>query len=194
MRKVILLQPFDRVRRLDIAYRALSNSLITALSSKQNRRSISSRYLLSRLRASICEHLATLGPQKKQSSPRGMPTLLRAFQLVSVTFACLAIGTGVQALFLPLNFSHSFGLPLAHTDDVAYVSLMGVRQLCTGLTLLVFAYQRKWKEMGTLLALLGVLVAGTDGLFLARESAGKGLFHALPGLGIASLGLAVARS
>lgn len=122
-----------------------------------------------------------------------MPTLLLTFQFVSLTFAVLAIYTGGQALFSPQSFSHSFGLPLVHIEDAAYVSLMGVRQLCTGLTLLVFAYQRKWKEMGTLLAILGFVVAGTDGVFLAKDNFGKGLFHALPGAGIALLGLAVSR-
>ncbi|KAK1808678.1 hypothetical protein LTR12_016957 [Friedmanniomyces endolithicus] len=70
----------------------------------------------------------------------------------------------------------------------SYASLMGVRQLGTGITLLTFAYQGKWTEAATVLAIIGIVVAGTDGFFLARAGHGSlGRFHAIPGAGIAAL-------
>ena len=69
---------------------------------------------------------------------------------------------------------------------------MGVRQLATGITLLTFAYQTKWTEMANILAILGVVVAGTDGVYLSRFGAGKqAMFHAIPGALIAILAGAV---
>lgn len=74
----------------------------------------------------------------------------------------------------------------------SYISLMGIRQLATGLILLTFAYQRKWTEMATILAIIGVIVAGTDGFYLSRASSMKlGLFHAIPGVLIAALACGV---
>jgi hypothetical protein len=74
------------------------------------------------------------------------------------------------------------------TAAQSYVSLMGVRQLATGVTLITFAYQDKWSEMATILCILGFLVAGTDGLFLSRSGAvSLGCFHAVPGALIALL-------
>ena len=65
---------------------------------------------------------------------------------------------------------------------------MGVRQLATGLTLLTFAYEEKWTEMATILSILGVVVAGTDGYYLARSGErGRAVFHAVPGALIAML-------
>lgn len=75
-----------------------------------------------------------------------------------------------------------------HSLAKAYSSLMGVRQLGTGITLLTFAYQGKWTEAATILAIIGIVVAGTDGFFLARAGYGSlGRFHAIPGAGIAAL-------
>ncbi|KAJ3247408.1 hypothetical protein HDU78_004382 [Chytriomyces hyalinus] len=74
---------------------------------------------------------------------------------------------------------------------MSYVSLMGVRQLATGTILLTFAYQGKWTEMATILAIIGILVAGTDGIYLSRDGAKKlGQFHALPGALISALACA----
>ena len=139
--------------------------------------------------------------------------LSQVFKFVSVTFAVAAVCTGVQALFGPVSFSQSFGLPLEepkpdredakskpesaatasqHDFAVSYVSLMGVRQLATGVILLTFAHQRKWEEIATILAIIGLLVAGIDGFYLAR--AGKrnaAIFHAVPGALIALLARAV---
>jgi hypothetical protein len=127
-----------------------------------------------------------------------MAYVLPAFKAVSLTFACLAVATGFQALWSPTNFASSFGIPIQSSPKsrenaaLSYVSLMGVRQLATGITLLVFARQGKWEEMATILVILGFLVAGTDGLYLWRSGAGmKGPFHALPGAGIALLAGAV---
>ncbi|KAK5703854.1 hypothetical protein LTR97_002867 [Elasticomyces elasticus] len=135
-----------------------------------------------------------------------MDYIIPTYKWVSVTFAMLSLGTGIQALVDPIGFSKSFGMPLEPTpsdDDnrkigsqqhglaKSYVSLMGVRQLGTGITILIFAYQGKWAEAGTILALIGFLVAGTDGYHLARAGgASKGLFHAIPGACIAGLGAA----
>jgi hypothetical protein len=136
-----------------------------------------------------------------------MSLLLSTFMAVSVIFAISAVLTGVQAIVNPVGFSRSFGLPITISKDdnkphstanshgnpgLSYVSLMGVRQLATGITLLTFAYQEKWTEMATILAILGIVVAGTDGYYLARSGArNSGVFHAVPGAVIALLAGAV---
>jgi hypothetical protein len=70
---------------------------------------------------------------------------------------------------------------------------MGARQLAQGLTLFAFAYQGNWNAAATILSILGIVVATTDGYFLSTKGGdwGKGAFHAIPGLGIAGLSLAV---
>lgn len=106
-----------------------------------------------------------------------MPPLLLTFKAISLIFTAASRFTGFQALMDPIAFSTSFGLPIKPTkpgqrvNDTtrAYISLMGVRQLATGLTLLAFAYQGKWKEIATVLRILGIVVAGTDGVFLTQE-------------------------
>lgn len=141
-----------------------------------------------------------------------MNFLLPTFKMVSVTFASLAIVTGAQAILDPIGFSRSFGLPITGVKDaakskstailysykangdatVSYVSLMGVRQLATGITLLTFAYQQKWTEMATILTILGIIVAGTDGFYLLRSGAqNQAKFHAIPGALIALLAGAI---
>lgn len=136
-------------------------------------------------------------------------TLLPLFKGVSVIFAVSAIGTGIHALVDPVGFSNFFGMPLASliVDDTKatrsstatirndqnsvardYISLMGIRQLATGVILLIFAYQGKWTEMATVLCTIGILVAGTDGVYLSRSGAkGLGRLHAIPGALIAAL-------
>lgn len=130
---------------------------------------------------------------------------------VSVIFAAAAVFTGIQAIVYPTNFATSFGIPLPHPSlkpakapkskaapteedfaaSSAYVTLLGARQLGTGVTLLVFAYQGKWAESATILTIIGVLVAGMDGYYIAQStSIGGGLFHALPGALIAALAAA----
>ena len=132
-----------------------------------------------------------------------MTYLLPTFQTVSLIFALSAIITGAQAIINPINFSRSFGIPLLAADQsksqpqynsnplTTYVSLMGIRQLATGLTLLTFAYQGKWTEMATILSILGTVVAGTDGIYLSRSGArNQAMFHAIPGALIALLATA----
>lgn len=136
-----------------------------------------------------------------------------AFKAVSLTFTGLALWTGANGVLRPKSFAAGFGMPIdnasrattpindrkqqqrllsssADTDTTrAYVRLMSIRQLATGVILATFARQGKWDEMATVLVTIGVLVAGTDGLFLARV-AGRtdlGVFHALPGGVIALL-------
>ncbi|TFK98585.1 hypothetical protein BDV98DRAFT_512112 [Pterulicium gracile] len=141
-----------------------------------------------------------------------MALLTTSFKLVSLFFALSAVGTGLQALLDPLGFSRSFGVPngpntstprpatsTAHNNNnnnnplLPYVSLMGVRQLATGLTLLLFASLGKWAEMAMILGILGFVVACTDGYFLFKAgNERQALFHALPGALIASLAMAYA--
>ena len=122
-----------------------------------------------------------------------MNLLLPTFKIVSVAFASSAIVTGAQAIVDPIGFSRSFGLPITIAKDadkpqstpisyfhdpngnaiISYVSLMGIRQLATGITLLTFAYQKKWTEMATILTILGIVVAGTDGIYRLTSAAAR---------------------
>lgn len=133
------------------------------------------------------------------------------FGAVSVIFAVAAVFTGVQAIINPTGFATSFGIPVSQTSpehakdpksratptveeaasSSAYVTLLGARQLGTGITLIVFAYQGKWVESATVLTIIGIVVAGMDGYYIARSgSLGGGLFHAIPGALIAALAAA----
>lgn len=152
-----------------------------------------------------------------------MDVLLPTFKIVSVVFAISAVVTGLQAIINPIGFSRTFGLPLITTtiepselltdQDSAltsrattvlhsqrnltksYISLMGIRQLATGIILLTFALQRKWIEMATILAIIGIVVAGTDGIYLSRAGAKSlGWLHAIPGAAIAVLASGVVYS
>ena len=138
-----------------------------------------------------------------------MNYLLPAFMTVSVVFAVSAVVTGAKAIMHPVAFSRGFGLPLADAAasnrtatahdqrslTMSYISLMGARQLATGMTLLTFAYQNKWNEMAIILAIIGIVVAGTDGFFLSRAGAGmNGRLHAIPGALIAALAVGVIMS
>lgn len=124
-------------------------------------------------------------------------TLASSFRAVTLIFASASLFTGFQAVFVPAKFASSFGIRLPDADTTkstpsasslkdpgasAYVSVMGARQLGTGLTLLAFAYQGKWAEAATVLSIIGVVVAGTDGWHIARTggSLGGGLYHAGP--------------
>lgn len=136
-----------------------------------------------------------------------MSYVLSIFKVASLIFYVAPVITGLQAIINPTTFAQSFGIPvtsastLRNSDSLtnkplssagSYVSLMGVRQLSTGLTLLMFAYRRKWFEMATILAILGIMVAGTDGIYLAQAgNYSQARFHAIPGAGIALLSAAV---
>lgn len=142
-----------------------------------------------------------------------MNFLLLAFKYVSSIFAVCAVVLGIQAIVDPVGFSSGFGLPLTsrpvrsglnmdnagtsrptavlhynHSLTLSYISLMGARQLATGIILLVFAYQQKWTEMATILAIIGIVVAGTDGIHLWRAGATElARFHVIPGALISAL-------
>lgn len=138
-----------------------------------------------------------------------MAIFLTAFKAVAFIFPVLSIGTGAQALFAPVAFSKSFGLPVDQTASPAasvssfhsstatvakssitesYISLMGVRQLAAGIVLGVFALQGKYTESATMFTIIGPLQAGTDGLYLASGGNKQaGLFHAIPGFIMAGL-------
>ena len=146
-----------------------------------------------------------------------MDYLQYIFKMVSVLFAISAVVTGVRAIVDPIGFSKIFGLPLSmsaidsvkslNNDEdavilsasttcsdyhrsvtMSYVSLMGVRQLAIGIILLTFGYQNKWNESATILAIIGIIVAGTDGIYLSRVGErGLGRLHAIPGALIAVL-------
>ena len=126
-----------------------------------------------------------------------MDYLLPAFKVISVTFAMSAVATGAQAIVDPVGFSRFFGMPVHPTTTGrsltrSYIALMGVRQLATGIILLTFAYQEKWTEVATILAIIGMVVAGTDGMYLLLAGHGKlGKFHAIPGARIAALAVGV---
>ncbi|KAF1926409.1 uncharacterized protein M421DRAFT_7018 [Didymella exigua CBS 183.55] len=138
--------------------------------------------------------------------------LMNAFKAVCGIFGVAAVFTGLQAITNPTGFASSFGIPLSHPSPKSpkpstaqpgpaypesdpassYIALLGARQLGTGITLLVLAYQGKWIECATILSIIGVVVAGMDGWYLARSgNLGAGVFHAGPGLGIAALAGAV---
>lgn len=116
------------------------------------------------------------------------------FKCVSMIFAISAIVTGIQAIFAPVHFSKSFGIPVGETwqePAMPYVSLTGARQLGTGLTLVILAMRGSWMAVGTNLAVIGFVVAGTDGVFLAKAGTMQlALFHAVPGALIALLSIA----
>ena len=132
-----------------------------------------------------------------------MDYILLVFKAVSVTFACFAVATGAHALWSPTGFAASFGIPVQPLPNVnvlngsnqseedratSYVRLLGARQLASGMILLALAGLGEWTEMAVVLSTLGLVVATTDGLILNRSGAGtKGLFHALPGVVMATL-------
>lgn len=150
-----------------------------------------------------------------------MDYLVPIHKAVTIIFAVSAVVTGGRGIVDPAEFAKSFGLSsdIAASESVqilnddagpgtsarataalhrqynltmSYVSLMGVRQLATGIILLTFAYQEKWTETATILAIIGILVAGTDGIYLLRAGkGGLGRLHAIPGAAIATLATAV---
>lgn len=142
-----------------------------------------------------------------------MPLLQPIFQTTSLIFAFASIYTGLQARFFPREFARSFGIPVpgiattspnsggsegvaaaspsAATTE-AYISLRGARQLSTGLTLLVLAYQGQWAAMAVVMAVAGVVVAAAgDGVVLGGRFGRKGeaVFHGVPGVGISALAI-----
>ena len=60
-----------------------------------------------------------------------------------------------------LNDSHH------RTLTKSYISLLGARQLATGIILLTLVSQHKWTEIATVLAIIGIVVAGTNGIYIS---------------------------
>lgn len=163
-----------------------------------------------RLDPFVCFSQSSFILKNTQRSPSQhiMTTLFIVFKLVASTFTVLCTLTGLQAIIDPSGFSKQFGIPIplpspsksqsassaSHSTTAAYISLVGARQLGTGLTLLAFISQGKWSAAATVLAVIGVVVAGMDGLYIARSGPGRvgaGVFHALPGGLIALLAASV---
>lgn len=136
-----------------------------------------------------------------------MISLLSIFKGVALIFTGSALLTGIQAIVDPVGFSRLFGLPIpsnasnSSTSSTSssgsdteltrsYVSLMGVRQLGMGVLLAIFVYDDKWTEVATVLAVIGFVVAGTDGFYLARSgNRTQARWHAIPGAVIALLAI-----
>lgn len=137
-----------------------------------------------------------------------MDYVLTSFKIISTIFSILAVQTGAHAVLRPASFAESFGLPIdlnvgqksrggdqketlaaqRNIDSgLSYVTMMGVRQLGTGVIILIFASRGKWMEIATILSVVGLLVATTDAynLWSARKP-GLARFHALPGIAIAA--------
>jgi hypothetical protein len=117
--------------------------------------------------------------------------------------------TGVWSLIDQVGYAAGFGLPIGTSGQPsharlsavtgtgsdalrAFVMLTGVRQLATGLIVLLFARQSKWTELATMLSITGVVVAGTDGVVLMKNGYGRaGARHAVPGVMISAMAIAV---
>lgn len=146
-------------------------------------------------------------PATIHNQSAAMSALLRFFQAITIIFTPLAIYTGLSAILQPRAFAKQFGIPLSPLSgggkgkgtadngvEQAYVSLLGARQLGTGVILLIFASLGKWEEAAIVLSVIGVVVAGMDGLYIARSGPGRigaGAFHAVPGAGVALLAFRV---
>ena len=117
--------------------------------------------------------------------------LLLLFKGVSLVFATASVFTGTQALLDPIAFSKTFGITIPKQHDTpllrSYVTLMATRQLATGISILLLAKQGHFIAIAYILMVAGILVAGTDGVFIAKNGSRKmGSVHAGPGFAIAS--------
>lgn len=118
--------------------------------------------------------------------------LLLLFKGVSLIFATASVFTGTQALLDPIAFSTTFGITIPKQHDTpllrSYVTLMAARQLATGISILLLAKQGHFIAIAYILMVAGIVVAGTDGVFIAKNGSRKmGIVHAGPGFVIASL-------
>lgn len=118
--------------------------------------------------------------------------LLLLFKGVSLIFATASVFTGTQALLDPIAFSKTFGItiPKDHNTPLlrSYVTLMATRQLATAISILLLAKQGHFIAIAYILMVAGIVVAGTDGVFIAKNGSRKmGIVHAGPGFAIASL-------
>ena len=118
--------------------------------------------------------------------------LLLLFKGVSLIFATASVFTGTQALLDPIAFSKTFGITIPKQHDTpllrSYITLMAARQLATGISILLLAKQGHFIAIAYILMVAGIVVAGTDGVFIAKNGSRKmGVVHAGPGFVIASL-------
>lgn len=118
--------------------------------------------------------------------------LLLVFKGVSIIFATASVFTGTQALLDPIAFSKTFGISIPKDHDTpllrSYITLMATRQLATGISILLLAKQGYFIAIAYILMIAGVVVAGTDGVFIAKNGSRRmGIVHAGPGFAIASL-------
>ena len=118
--------------------------------------------------------------------------LLLLFKGVSLIFATASVFTGIQALLDPIAFSKTFGITIPKQHDTpllrSYITLMAARQLATGISILLLAKQGHFIAIAYILMVAGIVVAGTDGVFIAKNGSRKmGIVHAGPGFVIASL-------
>lgn len=123
-------------------------------------------------------------------------TLIQAFKPISLIFAISTIITGAQSLINPLAFSTLFGIQVPKAQDTAllrsYISLIGSRQLSTGLIILLLAARGSYNAIAHILAVSGIVVAGWDGVVIRRHASTRlGLVHAGPGFVIAAVAAAV---
>ena len=118
--------------------------------------------------------------------------LLLVFKGVSIIFATASVFTGTHALLDPIAFSKTFGISIPKDHDTpllrSYVTLMATRQLATGISILLLAKQGHFIAIAYILMIAGAVVAGTDGVFIAKNGSRRmGIVHAGPGFAIASL-------
>ena len=114
------------------------------------------------------------------------------FKGISLIFATATVFTGAQALLDPIAFSKTFGISIPKQHDTpllrSYITLMATRQLATGISILLLAKQAQLLAIAYILTVAGIVVAGTDGVFIAKNGSRKmGIVHAGPGFVIAAI-------
>lgn len=122
--------------------------------------------------------------------------LLLIFKPTAFIFSIASIFTGLQSLFRPLHFSRLFGIPIVPSQTTPllldYISLMGSRQLSTGLATALLLLRGNDVGAGYVLMVAGVVVAGWDGVIIARNGSTRmGIVHAGPGFVIAAIAAGV---
>jgi len=125
-------------------------------------------------------------------STHATSTLLLLFKGISLIFGVASTLTGAQALVDPIAFSKTFGITIRKDQDTpllrTYVTLMAARSLATGASVLLLAKQGQFIAIAYILMVAGVVVAGTDGVLIARMGSRKnGIVHAGPGFVIAAI-------
>ncbi|TGO67384.1 hypothetical protein BOTNAR_0043g00160 [Botryotinia narcissicola] len=122
-------------------------------------------------------------------------TLLLIFKAISIIFGVSTVITGIQALLNPIAFSKTFGITVPKEKDTpilrSYITLMATRQLATGTSVLLLARIGYYISVAYILMVAGIIVAGTDGVFIAKNGSVKmGIVHAGPGFVIAAVAAA----